>query len=181
MGRSVTKKHNPAYFQQQSSRSRDCTLCSFNNAMGYTALTKRQVDAFINKVVDVKLEKAYKKKNGRNASIPTTHKTAARALLSDHSTFYSPDAVWGAAIEKGLIRGVAPIGKKYASVASMARTTTAGIIILGADPSGANHAVAVRGGMLFDSQQSSAIPEPLRAHTLKTMLDKIHIAYVLVM
>ena len=165
-----------SYFQKQGN-TRDCVLCAFNNAMGYESLKKRDVVKFITATTK-KLEHAYKKNNGRKAVLPASMKRKAKSMLSDDkNSYFSPDSVWGAAIDKSLIRGVSLIPKVGSS---FFRNRYQRLMIMGIDSEGNSHAIASRNGYLYDSQHLTT-PIPMSATNIHRLLPKrVDFAYKLV-
>lgn len=168
----MSGKYN-GYFEKQ--HDRDCTIHSFNNALGYNALTKAQVLENIQKHVD-----AFIKQNELPPNSPEVKKF--RNMYSEGDSFFTAEIVWDTAIKLGVIRGMIPIpgfGGSFTNVESLPSwVRESNIIILGVNKKGFPHAIAAREGYLFDSDKCC---EPITFNTknLRTIFKKVLTAFVI--
>jgi hypothetical protein len=168
------------YFQAQNDK--DCVIHSFNNAFGGTVIDKGEVLAHIeNKVRALASELALR---GADAMEIAKKTRAMRDRYSSGTTFFSADIVWQAAKEKGLYKYHVPIpgvSTPYVRMASFTPDVIRHpIVVLGSNGAGRTHAIAVRGGLIYDSEMSKKGPRPLTKENLLASIKNIFSAYAFV-
>lgn len=164
-----------SYFEPQ--RERDCTIHALNNAMGRQVISRREVISSINKQVA-----QFASKNGLRMSDEQTERY--RSKLSTDSTFFSAEAVWKAAEALGRIGPQVPIpgfGGSFARVSDLPSWVVRDghIVILGVDTHGHMHAIAARGGKLYDSQMHSKGPRAFTDRELSKSMGEVFVAYLI--
>lgn len=161
-----------AYFERQ--HSRDCSVHSLNNAVGYQAITPSEVlDSVNERAAD------FAKRNGYGLMDEKVQKFRDR--LADHGSFFAADAVWRAAQELGRIGPVVNVpgfGGKFSRVSMLPQWAreNASVVVLGLAPGNRMHAIAIRDGLIYDSVKER--PKPLTDKELARSLTKIFAAYV---
>ena len=180
-----------AYFEAHNAR--DCAIESFNNAVGRRRVTREGMLAYLDGVVRRVSRGVSASRRRYTAQEKARVVAGARKVLAGDgggTTYFSPTVVWDYAIDRGMLRearrlprwgcadggakGCAP-GSARAAAAEL-RGLRAGIVI-GVDPSGSRHAVAVGRGMLLDSQRGG--PVPLTDEELRRSLPTVYSAYEL--
>jgi hypothetical protein len=166
------------YFEGQ--QSRDCTLHSFNNAFGRQIVTKDAVLARIESLVRELTHNLIEK------MVPPAEiaKRVARMRnqYSSGRTFFSADVVWDTGKDLGAYKVRMPIpgfSSPYIRFGSMTPDVVARpIVVLGGDHKGNRHAIAVRGGLIYDSERYREGPRPLNKDELKRSLPDVYNGYV---
>ena len=161
-----------SYFEHQADDSKDCSVHSLNNALGFHAVSPEQVVQNIEKRLAL---------FARNMGmVPDDPKLEYyRSKLSSGKTFFSADSVWKAAIELGIIKKPVPVsgfGGNYAQLKP--EMLKQNLVLLGVRKDKAYHAVAARDGVLYDSLNPGD-PVPLTDENLDKTYKKIFSAYVI--
>lgn len=122
------------FFQKQGDR--DCTLVSFNNAVGYKVIKKKELNREIEKRVE---------KFAQYVGLPLSDEAVSRFRDSMviNGNRYTPFTVWSIAKQLGMIP---EMPQRVYSMNSLGR-----YIILGRRITGENHAVGCRNGKIYDS------------------------------
>lgn len=157
------------FFERQSESSKNCSVHSLNNALGYTAVTPESVAANIDKRLET-----FARYMGM---VPTDPKLRFyRDRMATGNTFFSADAVWRAAQDMGIIEKPVPISGFGGDFAFL-RPDMVGmrLVILGIGHDGAYHATAVRDGLLYDSLKDE--PVPLTDENLSEIYKRIFAAF----
>jgi hypothetical protein len=158
------------FFERQSDDSKDCSVFSLNNALGFHALDPETVVQNI----DERLEK-FARYMGMSTDDPKLQEYRKR--MTTDNTFFSANAVWNAAVELGIIEKPRPIsgfGGNYAHVKPEMMDMS--FVILGVRKDKAYHAVGVRGGMIYDSlNHGPAVP--LTDDNLALVYKKVFAAF----
>jgi hypothetical protein len=165
------------YFEGQNDK--DCTIHSINNAFGRRVATKELVLTHI--------ETTLKNQNDKLARLGLDDdeikrkEDVARNRYSSGKTFFAADIVWDAVKHKGLFYMVIPIpgvGNHPDILETVPELKSRPIIILGRVKNGYNHAIAVRDGMIYDSEYVKSGPRPITTANLKKSLHEVYGAYV---
>lgn len=155
------------YFEKQ--REQDCTVHALNNAAGREVITKEEVVAHIEKLV-----KEYVKEHQGNVSAKDLRNYRKR-FSNKKTTFFTAEIVWMAARDLGRIEGWSPIygfgGPSFSSVSYIKDTLPRHVVVLGIEPKGAHHAIAVRDGNIYDSLRKT--PAPLTDAEMKKSLVQV--------
>lgn len=167
-----------AYFEAQNSR--DCVLHSLNNAFGRRVVDKRLVLRHIEETVARRL--AEERASGASPSELRTLERELRERFSSGGTFFAADIVWDAAQrygafgQYGRVPGVATpaLDLKGVLKGPVGRLP---IVVLGGDNRGGTHAIAVRGGRIYDSERTKEGPVPLSREQLLRSLPRVFGAY----
>lgn len=168
------------YFEGQNSK--DCVLHSMNNAFGRKVVDKQEVLNLIN----MKAAKLAQDMVGKGSTEKEISKAVnkLRNRYSSGSTFFAADIVWETVKNKGLYSKYLPIpgfSSPHIRFSSLTPQILAKpIIILGGDNNGGTHAIAVRGGNIYDSERAKEGPVPLTLAHLKKSLPKVFGAYVFI-
>jgi hypothetical protein len=166
------------YFEGQNSR--DCVIHSLNNAFGRTVVTKPEVIEYIERRVAKEMEKFRESPNMTPDDLDRREKVM-RARYSSGKTFFAADIVWLCAKDKGAYKvhvSIPGFTTPFLRMEAMTPSVVAHpIVLLGGNSGGGTHAVAIRGGMLFDSERIKEGPRPLTKPELKKSLPKIFGAY----
>lgn len=126
--------------------SKDCSVHSFNNALGRVAITPDEVSTELERRIA-----SYAKAIGEPVDSKMVLKY--RKGLSKNNTFFSAESVWYAAAALG--KSKVPVQIKYEDALASKR----GLIFLGRGIEGPHHAVGARGGMIYDSLNTGpAVP-----------------------
>lgn len=157
------------YFEKQNEQ--DCTIHALNNAVGRTIITKEEVVDYIDELVE---KYAEKHKEGTAKDL----KEYRKRFSNKRTTFFTAEIVWMTARALGRIKGWSPIygfgGPGFNSVRylkAMGDRMPKHIVVLGIEPRGAHHAIAVRDGMIFDSLRKK--PVLLTDEEMKKSFDDI--------
>jgi hypothetical protein len=173
-----TASEDDEYFEGQ--RSKDCVIHSFNNAFGAPVISKAEVLTHINRKVTDFIAQLEEDPNMSPRDISGREKEM-RARYSSGKTFFSADIVWDCARHKGLYKVHAPIPGFTTPFLRMdamtAEVVAHPIVLLGGDDNGDTHAVAVRRGMIYDSERVDEGPRPLTKREVKESLPKVFGAY----
>jgi hypothetical protein len=166
------------YFEGQSSR--DCVIHSLNNAFGCTVVTKPEVMDYISRRIDREMEKFRQSPRMSPADLERREKVM-RARYSSGKTFFAADVVWDCAKEKGVYKVHTPIPGFTTPFLRMdvmtPQVTVHPIVLLGGNAGGGTHAVAVRGGFIYDSERRGEGARPLTKTEVKLSLPKVFGAY----
>ena len=164
------------FFEKQNEK--DCLIHSVNNALGRQALTKGHVLKYIEKNVEKIHTKWCRTGNDPEEKVRKYLST----VMMDKNTLFSADVIWKAALDSGAVGKIVKIpgfSSRYSkdlekAIPEWARSRP--IVILGETPSGTNHAIALRDGLIFDSE----LPGPVRfsSDALKRSLTDVHAAFV---
>lgn len=169
------------YFEGQNSK--DCVLHSINNAFGKEVVTKEEVLKHIEgKVRDLrrKLEQ-----NGVPEAEIEKNVKKMRNRYSSGKTFFAADIVWDTVKSKGLFSQHVPVpgfSSPYIKLSSLTpEVMKKPIVVLGGDHHGGTHAIAIRDGMIYDSERAKeGRPAQLSLSELKKSIPKVFGAYVFV-
>jgi hypothetical protein len=152
------------FFEKQ--QDRDCVVHSLNNAVGRVVVTKAQVLKRIDKLT---------------AEFGAAHSPEETKRYSDSlavgGTFFSADVVWDTAKSLGTIGEVVVMpgfGGDFADLDTLPSwVRSSSLAVLGLDMKGRPHAIAARGGVLYDSQRWREGPRPLNNSELSKMLSRV--------
>lgn len=152
------------FFERQ--QDRDCVVHSLNNAVGRVVVTKAQV-----------LERIDKLTAEFGAAHTPEETKKYREGLAVGDTFFSADVVWDTAKSLGTIGEVVVMpgfGGDFANLDTLPSWVRgSSLVILGLDMKGRPHAIAARGGVLYDSQRWREGPRPLNNAELSKMLSRV--------
>jgi len=166
------------YFESQNSK--DCVIHSMNNAFGHKVVSKEEVLVLIDSKVQA-LVRDLTSAGVDPAEIAKREK-AMRNRYSSGTTFFSADIVWETVKNKGLYAIHLPVpglASPYLRMASLTPKILARpIVVLGGDGHRGTHAIAIRDGMIYDSERKKEGAIPLSKEDLKKSLKKIFGAYV---
>jgi hypothetical protein len=169
---------DPGYFEGQSSK--DCVIHSLNNAFGWRVVTKPEVLDYINRRVEEEMAKFRNNPNITDSDLNKREKVM-RARYSSGKTFFAADVVWDCAKNKGAYKLHTPIPGFTTPFLRMEAMTpevmSHPIVLLGGNSNGGTHAVALRMGMIYDSERTREGPRPLSREELKESLPKVFGAY----
>lgn len=158
------------FFERQPDDSKNCSVHSLNNALGYHAINPDQVV----KSIDDRIEK-FARYMGMSPNDPKLK--YYKGKLSTNNTFFSANSVWLAAQDLGIMKPPTPIpgfGGDYVHVTP--QMLGMNLIILGVRKDGAYHATAARNGFFYDSLNKGD-PVPLSDETLNSVYKKVFAAY----
>lgn len=166
------------YFESQNNK--DCVIHSLNNAFGRTVIGKEEILSLIESKVQ-RLVQGLLMSGASPQEISRKERTM-RDRYSSGSTFFSADIVWEAAKNKGVYALHMPIpgvASPYVRMASFTPDILARpIVVLGGDGHKGTHAIAVRDGMIYDSERAREGPVPLSKDQLHRSLKRVFGAYV---
>jgi hypothetical protein len=168
------------YFEGQ--RSRDCVIHSLNNAFGRHVIDKSEVLRYIDEKVASEMAHLERDDPNAIASDVARLEKRMRARYSTGKTFFTADIVWECARTKGVYRVHAPIPgfvTPFLRIDTMLspEVVVHPIVMLGGDANGDTHAVAVRGGSIYDSERIDEGPRPMTRSEVETSLPKVFGAY----
>ena len=168
-----------SYFEGQNDR--DCTIHSINNAFGEAVVTKEDVLRHIEDVVDIQKRKL--DKMGLDEYDIGKKELAMRSRYSSGESFFAADIVWDTAKTQGKYYDVIPISCMTSpflqlDVLLLPEIKERPVVVLGNVGKGQNHAIAVRGGMIYDSEFADKGPRSLTEANMKKSLKEIYGAYV---
>lgn len=166
------------YFEGQSSK--DCVIHSLNNAFGRRIVTKPEVLQYIDRRVAREMEK-FASSPGMTLNDLERREKVMRARYSSGKTFFAADVVWDCAKEKGAYSLHTPIPgftTPFLRMSVMTPEVVAHpIVLLGGNKDGGTHAVALRSGLIYDSERTREGPRPLTKEEVKLSLPKVFGAY----
>ena len=167
------------YFEGQNSK--DCVLHSINKAFGREVVTKEEVLRHIEERAQ-ELKKKLEAQGLPEEEISKRLKKL-RTRYSSGRTFFAADIVWDTVKSKGLYKLHVPIpgfSSPYIKLSSMTpEVLRKPIVVLGGDHHGGTHAIAIRNGMIYDSERAKeGRPAPLTLADLKKSVPKVFGAYV---
>jgi len=170
------------YFEKQNEK--DCLIHSINNAFGRKVLTKQDVLEFIYR----NAEQMYAKLCGSGKDAGPIVDNYLSSTMREKNTMFSANIIWRAAVESGNVKRIIKIpgfSSKYLYLSEAKESDMATlfpewsrkkpIVVLGATSSGSNHAIAVRDGLIYDSEKKA--PMALTLENLRRSLSEIHAAY----
>jgi len=168
------------YFEGQNRK--DCTLHSVNNAFGREVATKADVLLLIDKKA-TDLHDALLAKGEPQESVDKAVKKLRNRYSDDKGkTFFAADIVWETVKGKGAYGLHLPIPGFSSPYLKMDLLTPEilqrPIVVLGGNPGGGTHAIAIRGGRIYDSEFSALGPQELTKKNLSHSLPKVFAAYV---
>lgn len=143
------------YFEKQVKKN--CAIHSLNNALGYPAIQDFDVINYIRSVANI---------------INRIDPSAAEDYVESHmdpkkETDFSPLSVWQAAILKGVIDP--PFELEFVEL----QQNNNHLILLGRSKTNAFHAIAVKDGLLFDSESHDPNPVPANVETVKDAIGDV--------
>ena len=152
------------YFQRQDKDSKDCSVISLNNALGYEAITPEEVvDDIEERIRSVAEYLAMDPEDTDNPALVNIRKS-----VMNEDTNFRAESVWDAAVKKGALqRKPRPLGPKD--------MVEGGLIFLGKRKDGALHASAARAGLFLDSLEKE--PVPLAPETILKNYEEIFAIY----
>jgi hypothetical protein len=105
-----------------------------------------------------------------------------RARYSSGKTFFAADVVWDCAKEKGAYRihtSIPGFTTPFLrmDVMMIPEVISKPIVLLGGNKNGGTHAVAIRNGLLYDSERIKEGPRPLTKNEVRGSLPKVFGAY----
>jgi hypothetical protein len=166
------------YFEGQNSK--DCVIHSINNAFGKEVVTKDQVLKHIEDKVQ-KLKKTMEEQGLPEDDIAKRTKRM-KTRYSSGRTFFAADIVWDTVKSNGVYHSYVTIpgfSSPYIKLSSITpEVAKKPIVILGGDNNGGTHAIAVRNGMILDSERAKEGAVPLNLAELKKSIPKVFGAYV---
>lgn len=165
----MASQNDRYYFEKQNSK--DCILHSFNNAFGFKAIDKPGLLDYIEQRVRHDMEAG-----GRGTE------RDIRLRYSGGKTLFSADVAWdyaqkiGVYAERVRLPGFSTpfLNMKAAKDPAVASHP---IVVLGGDYEGNMHAIAIRDGMIYDSERHDEGPRPLTKRELERSIPKVFGAY----
>jgi len=159
------------YFEKQVDS--DCTIHSLNNALGLRAIDKEGVLRHI----EGKVAEAREYGGPDEAE-------KLRSTLASGNTFFTAESVWNAAKAAGTLKGTRPVagfGGLFTRVAGLPPDVRqkSSMVVLGANPAGGPHAIAVRAGKIYDSARHDQGPVEFNDENLTKSLGAVYAAYVM--
>ena len=169
------------YFESQNDR--DCTIHSLNNAFGRAVVDKDEVLAHIEKVVEKQVQGLHRKGLGED-DIEKKQKII-RNKYSSGDSFFSADIVWDTAKSAGEFYETIPIPcltKPFyrLDVLLLPEIRDKPVVLLGQANGRSNHAIAVRDGMIYDSEKRKEGPREINEKNMKKSLTQVYGGYVFV-
>lgn len=159
------------FFEKQNEK--DCLIHSINNAFGKSILTKDQVLDHIRKTA----EKIHAKWCCTKEDPHEKVQAYLDSVMLDKNTMFSAEVIWRAAVSSKAVRRAVKIpgfSSRY-SLKIPDWVKDKPVVILGEAKSGMNHAIALRKGMIFDSENPK--PVPYTPENLAKSLVEVHAAY----
>ena len=152
------------FFEKQSDK--DCTVHSLNNSMGAVVVTKQQVlekiDVLTKKFAETHTPEQVKK---------------YRSQMAEGKSFFAAEIVWDTAMERGTVSAVSPVpgfGGDFADLDTLPSwVKESSLVFLGLDSKGRPHAIAARGGKIYDSQRWSDGPKQMTNANLGKAMNRI--------
>jgi hypothetical protein len=164
---------NSVFWEKQSENSKNCSIHSFNNALGFKAITPKQVSDHI----ESRLKK-YAMLMGLKEDDPIIKEYRNRIYTK--GTFFTADSVWKAGADLGIIDSplaVQGFGGDYLDITP--EMLKSRLILLGVGHDGAYHAVGVRDGLIFDSLSDKDKPDILNEENLKKNYETVFAAFII--
>ena len=155
-------------------------LHSFNNAFGYPVVSKPEVLEYIEGRVRDGMRKYRDNPNVSESDLSKREKVM-RARYSSGTTFFAADVVWDCAKDKGAYKvhtSIPGFTTPFLRMDVMVpEVVSKPIVLLGGNKNGGTHAVAIRRGLLYDSERIDEGPRPLTKDEVQSSLPKVFGAY----
>jgi thioredoxin reductase len=162
------------YFEKQNER--DCVIHSLNNAMGRNVINKQEVLEYIaererelaKKLMEMGIDEKEVKRRCKQF----------RNKVATGESYFSAEIVWQAAKDMGRIgepREISGYNGEWWVEKDMGKYMRDGFVVLGEKNRGFKHAIAVRGGYIYDSE----IGEPIEYNedNMRKLMIEIYSAY----
>ena len=157
------------YFEKQEDD--DCSVHSFNNAAGAKVITDKEVLESIERMKVAYQSQLVELGVSEDKAADMTKEYASK--LSTKKTNFTPETVWAAALSRA---GV-PIPVETSK--DIPDGDTRRLIILGEGHENNKHAIAARGGLLYDSLSKDEVGVPVTKENLSKIYTKIDGVYEL--